>query len=162
MNYNQRLYSKIDHTIPPQRSSVEVGSNFAEFCETMPLENAQPFSFVGREYLYDICNDNNKVIAIVKGRQTGITTFLIAKIIHNALRHAHTTSLYCTDTFDHATKFSQDRLDVILGMFGIARHQSEKKISRAVFPNGSILYVISGYNNFKQARSISADFCLLR
>ena len=46
-------------------------------------------------------------------------------------------------------------------MFGIARAQAEKKISRAVFPNGSLLYVISGYNNFKQARSISADFVYL-
>ena len=169
MSSINRLLSETDRAFPKWKPSpvipppppTIVSRNFVKFCETMPLENAQSFSFLGREYLHDICNDPNKVIAIVKGRQTGITTFLIAKIIHNALLHDYTTSLYCTDTFDHATKFSQDRLDVILGMFGIARAQSEKKISRAVFPNGSILYVISGYNNFKQARSISADFVYL-
>ena len=156
----RRLLYEIEKRAPP-REPLIVARNFTDFCKSMPLENGEAFSFDGREYLYDICNDQNKVIAIVKGRQTGITTFLIAKIIHNALLNPRTTSLYCTDTFDHATKFSQDRLDIILGMFGIARAQAEKKISRAVFPNGSLLYVISGYNNFKQARSISADFVYL-
>ena len=160
MNRKRPLLYEIEKRAPP-REPLIVARQFIDFCKSMPLENGEAFSFEGREYLNDICNDNNKVIAVVKGRQTGITTYIIAKIIHNALLHPHTTSLYCTDTFDHATKFSQDRLDVILGMFGIARAQSEKKISRALFPNGSILYVISGYNNFKQARSISADFCYL-
>ena len=108
-----------------------------------------------------MCQDDSRQIVIVKGRQTGITTWIIGKIIHNALLHPKTVSLYCTDTYDHATKFSQDRLDPILDMFGMARHASEKKISRVVFPNGSILYVISGYSNFKQARSIPADFVYL-
>ena len=155
-----RLLSETEKRAPPTQPLV-VDRQFVDFCRSMPLENGEAFSFQGREYLYDICADPNKVIAIVKGRQTGITTYIIAKIIHNALLNPHTTSLYCTDTFDHATKFSQDRLDIILGMFGIARAQSEKKISRALFPNGSILYVISGYNNFKQSRSISADFVYL-
>ena len=127
----------------------------------MPLENGNTFSFQGRPWLRALCQDSSRQINLIKGRQTGITTWILAKIIYNAMVYSKSVSIYCTDTYDHATKFSQDRLDPILETFGMARHVSEKKISRVLFPNGSILYVISGYSKFQQARSIPADFIYL-
>ena len=145
----------------PNIKQITIPADFEKFCTSMPLENGRHFSFDGRDWLRPVCRDISRQVSIVKGRQTGITTWIIAKIIHTALINPKTVSLYCTDTYDHATKFSQDRLDPILELMGMARHHTEKKISRAVFPNGSILYVISGYSNFKQARSIPADFVYL-
>lgn len=160
MNKKTPLLLALEKLNRPTNKLV-IPRDFVKFCQMMPLENGRYFSFDGREFLYDICRDDSKQICILKARQVGMTTWILAKIIHNALVHPKTVSLYVTDSIDHAVKFSQDRLDVILEQFGISRHVSEKKISRAKFPNGSVVYVISGYNKFKQARSIPADFIYL-
>ena len=141
--------------------TLDVPDDFGDFLTTMPLENGQTFSFAGRDYLQAICQDTSDNIAILKSRQVGLTTLIIGKIIHNALRYPRTTSIYCTDTYRHAVTFSQDRLDSILDAYGISRHVHDKKISRVKFPNGSLLHVISSYSRFRQARSLTADFVFL-
>ena len=147
--------------LPSRQNTREIPADLAEFCETVTLDDGTPFTFQGREYLKEIAADDSKQICIIKGRQTGITSLIILKIIHTAIMNPRLRLVYVTDTWDHAAKFTQDRLDPVLESLGLARHVSDKKISRVRFPNGSLLYVTSAYSKFKQARSIKADYVYL-
>ena len=145
----------------PSGIKTEIPADFIQFCESLVLDDGRRFTFKGREFLRQIATDKSNQISVVKGRQTGITSLMIAMMIHRAVTLPKTVQIYSTDTYDHATKFSQDRLDPVLENLGFARHVRDKKISRVRFPNGSLIYVISSYSGFKQARSIRCDFIYL-
>ena len=116
--------------LPSSQSTREIPSDFAEFAESVILDDGVPFTFQGRQFLQQIAADNSKQICIIKGRQTGITSLIILKIIHTALMTPRLRLVYVTDTWDHCTKLTQDRLDPVLESLGLARHVSDKKISR--------------------------------
>ncbi len=155
------LLSEIEKSIPASGNQIEISRVFTKFLkEFITLRNGQ-YSFEGREWLHDICQDESKIIVIRKGRQVGMTTYIIAKIVHNALLYPYTNHIYVTSSIDKVRIFSQDKLNHILDKTPLPTDTKDKIISRYYFPNGSTLYILSGYSEFKQARSIDADFCYL-
>ena len=155
-----RLLSEIEKAIPTGEP-ISISRNFVTFLrEFIRLRNGV-YSFEGRDWLKVLCEDGSKNIVIRKGRQVGMTTFIIAKIIHNALLYPFTNHIYVTSSIDKVRIFSQDKLTQVLEKTPLPTETNDKIISRYYFPNGSTLYILSGYSEFKQARSIDADFVYL-
>ena len=108
-----RLLSEIEKSIPTGES-ISISRNFVTFLgEFIRLRNGV-YSFEGRDWLKVLCEDNSKNIVIRKGRQVGMTTFIIAKIIHNALLYPFTNHIYVTSSIDKVRIFSQDKLTQVL------------------------------------------------
>ena len=155
-----RFISKIEAAVPTGEP-IKIKRDFTAFLESFIKLKYGNYTFEGREWLKTLCEDDSKTMVIVKGRQVGMTTFMIGKILHNALLHHSTNHIYVTSTGGKVRIFSQDKLNQILKRTPLPTDKKDKITSRYYFPNGSILYILSGYSEFNQARSIDADFVYL-
>ena len=136
-----------------------------EFVTATRIINGTSFSFEGREYLIPLYENESEEIYIVKGRQTEMTEYAINWLCWKLFAHPGTVGIYVTSRRSLLKKFSRDRLrDKTLRNSPIMQKIAKIKnhsIESQYFENGSILYMVSGWDEFEQARLIPADFIIV-
>ena len=136
-----------------------------EWTKKVRIIKGEPFTFDGRDYLYQPYRDDAKIQYYAKGRQTEFTEFLANKLIFNAWKYPNTVHLYVSDRETHTSKFSNLRIrDWCLKPSEILNKIAPWKKHTATvlpFPNGSIAYFHSAWSGFEEARSVPADFVYL-
>ena len=132
------------------------------FCDTIKLDIGD-FSFKGREYLQDIVQDDSKIIAVLKGRQVGMTVTAAVLILYHALKYPNTTHIYASGTDAKLRYFSLDKLATIMlkSKISIKTGKTDARIKSYRLSNGSKIFLVSHHEGWKQARGISADFVYL-
>lgn len=168
--WKSMTWKKIKDLIPseqpedaPDDDSSKIPLDIIEFIEKFRIIKGKPFSFKGREYLYEIYRDPADENYIVKGRQTEVTELAINWLIFHLITHPGTVGLYASDRDEHVKIFSRDRLRKgAIGQSKKLRPLVKSANERYVeFTNGSVLHMISGWDDFEEARSLAVDFAVI-
>src|SRR6185312_3549492 len=163
-------WKKIKNLIPSEPpedglddESSKIPQDIVKFVEKFRIIKGKLFSFKDREYLYEMYRDPAKEKYIVKGRQTEITEFAINWLLYQLLTHPNSVGLYASDRDQHVKVFSRDRLrkgaiwnSKLLRSF--VKEENERYVE---FTNGSVLHMISGWDDFEEARSLAVDFAVI-
>lgn len=126
-------------------------------------EKGDKYTFEGREFLQEIMADDNDIIYLTKGRQVGASTLMAGTIIRNAMKYPRTMHIYIADTYQHARGFARQRLRPILRDTGFVANipPRDDLVMELTLPNRSTILLMGAYNEYRQARSYSADFVYL-
>ncbi len=143
--------------------SSGIPDDIIAFVEKFRIIKGKPFSFEGRDYLKQIYRDPAKKVYIVKARQVEITEFAVNLLLYHLLTHPGTVGLYVSDRDKHVKSFSRDRLLDAIYKSKILRDQMVEGGNKSFrkFKNGSMLHMVSGWNNFEEARSFAVDFAVI-
>ncbi len=162
------MWKKIWSLVPTDPDCVtgissDIPEDIVEFVEKFRIIKDNPFSFEGREYLKQIYRDPAKRIYIVKARQVEITEFAVNLLLHQLLTHPGTVGMYVSDRGEHVKSFSRDRLGDAIKKSKILQDLVEKGGNKSFlkFKNGSVLHMVSGWDNFEEARSFAVDFAVI-
>lgn len=167
-------WKKIKNLIPPDPPLGEGGesddnpdgipSDIIEFVEKYRIIKGKPFSFKDRDYLISIYRDMAKEIYIAKARQVEVTEFAINFLLFYLLKNPGTVGLYVSDRQDHVSAFSRIRLrKEAIGKSKMLKPLISKEGNESClqFTNGSILWMVSGWDDFEKVRSYSVDFAVI-
>ena len=123
----------------------------------------KPWSWEGREYLYDIYRDTAPEVYVAKGRQTEITELLVNLLLYRMWRHPGTVHMYISDRQDHTSKFSRQRVlhqailpSAVIQAAVAARRDHTATELRA--HNGSVAYMVSAWDGYEAVRSVPVDY----
>jgi hypothetical protein len=122
-----------------------------------------PFSFVGREYLKPIYNEEHKTMVLYFGRQSEKSTTLANKILINSVTKRRFRTLYVTPAFDQTKEFSVDKLEPKLAYSPLlnkhfwGKEADVTSIMSKQLKNGSRIVLRSAFKNADRTRGISAD-----
>lgn len=118
-------------------------------------------NWTGREWLKPLLTDNSKTIAVLKSRQVGWTVILAALISYYALTIPGIEMIYCTMRQEAMRYFSKSRLKPFFKDQGIAINTGDDRIRSFQLTNDSQIILISGHDDFAQARGYSPDMVFL-
>jgi len=106
--------NKIDLDDPALLAAVKE-INFSYWCENSDIKvDGDPFSFVGREYLIGIYQDEAQKVAILKASQLGLSIFALLRSIYRCKYTYRHGVLYLMPTKDDISDFSQARMGRII------------------------------------------------
>jgi len=124
----------------------------------------EPFTFDRREYLLPIYRDTHPNVYVVKGRQVEFTEFAINWLLFHLSKNPFTTGFYATDTLEKVSSFSMVRLkEQAIGHSPILRQMfvDDGSVHHMGLPNGSHLYMFSGFKEFKMSRQFTIDWAVI-
>ena len=160
MKPNKDLQHLVETLSVPDNTLQDIPC-FEKFLQGFIRIKEGSFSFKGREWLRQICQDKSKTIYILKARQVGISVYIASYIVWFLLKNPGLTAIYCTDRFDHVKQWHQDKLGVILDSPRLSKYLGDDTIKTTRFTNGSTLHKISAFADMNRARGISADLVIV-
>ncbi|MGI0060309.1 MAG: hypothetical protein ACREBJ_11145 [Nitrosotalea sp.] len=152
---NKKIASKINVPLEP------IPDDIIEFVLQYRIIKGKPFSFDGREYLIGLYRSPVRQINILKARQMEITEMAINWLMYHLLRYDGTYGLYVTDRQSHVEGFVDRMRLAISTSEKLKRRVASITNSSIKFVNGSVLYMITGWNKFEGARSYAIDFAVV-
>ena len=155
MRVPTELYPDFPDTTPEPPTD-----GIVQFCQGLKL-GLDTFTFQGREWLYDIVQDEAQTICCLKSRQIGWSVTLAALIAWYALKYPGIQLMYCTMKQEQFRYFSRQRLRPFFSAHNITIKKDEDRIKSFQLPNGSLITLISGHDDFAQSRGYSIDVLFL-
>ena len=133
-----------------------------EYAQDTPLRfSATPFTFTGREWLYDIMRDPADTVCIAKPRQCGWSVMLAFMVVWYARRYPGIHVMYCTMRQEQFRFFSRQRLRPLIRDMGATTKSDENRIRSIELTNGSLITLVSGHDEFSQALGYPVDILML-
>lgn len=156
------LNIKKKESVPEDKIVLEpIPEDIIEFVLKYRILKGKPFSFKDREYLIPVYRDKSHQLNIVKARQMEITEMAINLLLYYLLKNDGTYGLYITDREDHVKAFADRMRDAINTSEKLKQRVISVTNSDIKFVNGSILYMMTGWNKFEKARGYAIDFAVV-
>ena len=156
------LNIKKKESVPEDKIVLEpIPDDIIEFILKYRILKGKPFSFKDREFTIPIYRSDAHQVNILKARQMGVTEMAINWLLYNLLRYNGTYGLYATDRQDHVKAFADRMRDAIMTSEKLKQRVISVTDSHVKFVNGSVLYMITGWNKFEKARGYAIDFAVV-
>ena len=156
------LNIKKKESVPEDKIVLEpIPDDIIEFILKYRILKGKPFSFKDREYLIPIYREKTRELFILKARQMEITEMAVNLLLYYLLKNDGTYGLYMTDREDHVKAFANLMRDAINTSEKLKQLVISVTNSDIKFANGSILYMMTGWNKFEKARGYAIDFAVV-
>jgi hypothetical protein len=133
------------------------------FCEFAIRLDQRPFSLADRPHFWDIYASQAKNLVVRASRQCEKSTFLVNRIIYDAVQSPGIKILLVSPRKEQGDLFSRDRLQPMILNSPVVRQvlwpyeNRRMPIENITFQNGSRVYFRSAFHDANSVRGISAD-----
>jgi hypothetical protein len=137
--------------------------DFTTQVRTSPKDPKLPWSWEGREHLFQLYKDDSKSVIVLKARQMEITEYAVNVLLYYALKYPG-TYVYTAPREKQVRRFSHDRLMKAINSSrdGILREYIKGKPAKdAIHIGKSVIYLYTAWGQFEGMRGIPADMVIL-